>query len=255
MASLIITINERKQGIDLPAILGKVTVIGSDDACDVTLKEVDGLSRRHCTITCTEKGFMLEDADSTNGTYADDEEVEEPVLMKEGVVYGIGDAAMIIAELANYQPTTTKEKPTEKTATTEAATAPIPQTSEAATAPIPETTEAPTAPITETSEAKTAPIEEEPAQATPTEAPQPQGKAPTHTRPLAGKRPARRAKQQRRALSDEELQQKAKMLASNFGGSGVSTLYVVIIIIAAFYAGMALYSWQSEGIPVPAFFR
>ena len=44
-------------------------------------------------------------------------------------------------------------------------------------------------------------------------------------------------------------------LAGSFGGSGVSTLYVVIILLAALYAGMALYSWQSEGNPVPAFFR
>ena len=45
------------------------------------------------------------------------------------------------------------------------------------------------------------------------------------------------------------------MLANAMGGSGVSTLYVVVILIAALYAGMALYSWQSEGNPVPAFFR
>ena len=111
MASLIITINERKQGFDLPAILGKVTIIGCDDACDISLSGVDGLSHRQCSITCTEKGFMLEDLDSTNGTYANEKEVEEPVLMKEGVVYAIGDASMIIAELANFAPIIPKNPP------------------------------------------------------------------------------------------------------------------------------------------------
>ena len=232
MASLIITINERKQGFDLPAILGKVTIIGCDDACDISLSGVDGLSHRQCSITCTEKGFMLEDLDSTNGTYANEKEVEEPILMKEGVVYAIGDASMIIAELANFAPIIPQNVPAKKVEAEEAPTAPL---TEDATVPIADSDEAPTAPIS-------------------TE------KEPTHTRPLPGRVPARRAKlktkgPKKRALTDEELKQKAKMLAGNFAGSGVSTLYVVVILILALYAGMALYSWQSEGNPVPAFFR
>ncbi len=246
MASLIITINERKQGFDLPAILGKVTVIGCDDACDITLNGVDGLSHRQCSITCTKEGFMLEDLESTNGTYANEQEVEEPQLMKEGVIYAIGDASMIIAELTNFDPIEPKEAPAPvapAAAVSEAKTAPI---SEAATAPIPDDTGAKTAPLAETAEATAA--------ATAT------AKPPAHTRPLPGRKPARKAnlntgKQKKRALTDEELKQKAKMLASSMGGSGVSTLYVVVILIAALYAGMALYSWQSEGNPVPAFFR
>ncbi len=254
MASLIITINERKQGFDLPAILGKVTVIGCDDACDITLSGVDGLSHRQCSITCTAEGFMLEDLDSTNGTYANEKEVEEPLLMKEGVVYAIGEASMIIAELADYKPIEPKEAP----AATQAKTAPLAERAEAATAPIADEPEVKTAPMEAKSEAATAPIPEDNDEQAKDE--QPKEKAPAHTRPLPGRKPARKAKlktgkSQKRALTDEELQQKAKMLAGSFGGSGVSTLYVVIILLAALYAGMALYSWQSEGNPVPAFFR
>lgn len=224
MASLIITIKNCKQGFDLPEILGKTTVIGSDDSCDIVLIGVDGLSRRHCTITCTEQGFMLEDTTSTYGTYVGEEEVEEAQLMKEGVVYSMGDAAMIIAELDKFNPTAPKEKPVRDEA------------EPGDTAPTP------------------------PKAATAAAAPTPNGSPRALTRPLAGRAPARRAKLQtgdtkKKALSDEELQQKAKLLAGSFGGSGVSTLYVVVIIILAFYAGMALYSWQSEGVPVPAFFR
>ena len=253
MASLIITINERKQGFDLPAILGKVTVIGCDDACDITLSGVDGLSHRQCSITCTKEGFLLEDLESTNGTYANEQEVEEPQLMKEGVIYAIGDASMIIAELANFAPIEPKETPVPAAAAevSEAKTAPI---SEASTAPIPDAAGAKTAPLAE--DGKTAPLADS-AEATATEN---AAKPPAHTRPLPGRKPARKAKlqtgkQKKRALTDEELKQKAKMLANAMGGSGVSTLYVVVILIAALYAGMALYSWQSEGNPVPAFFR
>ncbi|MBR3943978.1 MAG: FHA domain-containing protein, partial [Akkermansia sp.] len=150
MASLIITINERKQGFDLPAILGKVTVIGCDDACDITLSGVDGLSHRQCSITCTKEGFLLEDLESTNGTYANEQEVEEPQLMKEGVIYAIGDASMIIAELANFAPIEPKEAPVPAASAvvSEAKTAPI---SEAVTTPIPDASGAITAPLAEDS--------------------------------------------------------------------------------------------------------
>ena len=233
----------------MPAILGKVTVIGCDDACDITLSGVDGLSHRQCSITCTKEGFLLEDLESTNGTYANEQEVEAPLLMKEGVIYAIGDASMIIAELANFAPIEAKEAPAARAEVSEAKTAPI---SEASTAPIPDASGAITAPLAE--DGKTAPLADS------AEATENAAKPPAHTRPLPGRKPARKArlntgKQKKRALSDEELKQKAKMLANAMGGSGVSTLYVVVILIAALYAGMALYSWQSEGNPVPAFFR
>lgn len=249
MASLIITINERKQGFDLPAILGKETVIGCDDACDITLSGVDGLSHRHCRITCTEAGFELEDLDSTNGTYADDKEVEGKQLMKEGIVYTLGEASMLIAELTHYRPIKPKEAPA--------------GTDTAKTAPITAETDAKTAPLTDTE--ATAPIEDDAATAPITaEAPAPPAKEkaapPEHTRPLPGRTPARRAKLATKGkkptqLTQEELKEKARKLAESFKGSGVSTLYVVLIILAAFYAGMALYSWQTDGNPVPSFFR
>lgn len=261
MASLIITVNERKQGFDLPAILGKEIVIGCDDACDIVLSGVDGLSHRHCRITCTEAGFELEDMDSTNGTYADEQEVEEKLLMKEGVVYSVGEASMLIAELANYSPRKPKEataapapakteplstEPQNKTAPLAEETATAPLAEDAATAPLADETA--TAPICDTPGATAAPTG---AKAAP---------PPEHTRPLPGRAPARRAKlaakgKMRTQLSREELKEKAKLLADSFKGSGVSTLYVVLVILAAFYAGMVLYSWQTEGTPVPAFFR
>lgn len=214
MASLIITINEQKHGFELPAILGKRSVIGSDDECDITLKDAEGVSRRHCCITCTEEGFRIEDLDSTNGTFANTDEVTEPTYMKEGVVYTIGKASMLIAELANFAPVPENKQP-------------VPS-SRAATVPLPET---------------------EPQE----QAPQPVPNTISVTPP--GPRKLVTGNGKRRPLSAEELKNKAKLLANSFKGGGISVTYVVIIIIAAFYAGMVLYSWGSEGTTVPFLFR
>lgn len=214
MASLIITINEQKHGFELPAILGKRSVIGSDDECDITLKDAEGVSRRHCCITCTEEGFRIEDLGSTNGTFANTDEVTEPTYMKEGVVYTIGKASMLIAELANFAPVPENKQP-------------VPS-SRAATVPLPET---------------------EPQE----QAPQPVPNTISVTPP--GPRKLVTGNGKRRPLSAEELKDKAKLLAKSFKGDGISITYVVIIIIAAFYAGMVLYSWGSEGTTVPFLFR
>ncbi len=214
MASLIITINEQKHGFELPAILGKRSVIGSDDECDITLKNAEGVSRRHCCITCTEEGFRIEDLGSTNGTFANTDEVTEPTYMKEGVVYTIGKASVLIAELASFAPVPENKQP-------------VPS-SRAATVPLPEV---------------------EPQE----QAPQPVPNTISVTPP--GPRKLVTGNGKRRPLSAEELKNKAKLLANSFKGGGISITYVVIIIIAAFYAGMVLYSWGSEGTTVPFLFR
>lgn len=283
MASLIISTNGTRQGFDLPAILDKVTVIGCDDACDITLSGVDGLSHRQCSITCTPEGFVIEDLDSTNGTYANEVEIEEKLLMKEGVVYAIGEASMILAELHPYRPMAVpapkkqeSQAPASATARTEAASddaksePPAPESPTAAattehkpTQPLADEASTkpltPTAPLEEEKPAAEKPASEEPSPAAPAAA---KSEVPAHTRPLPGRKPARRAKlavgkkqKERRPLTDAELQQKARMLSNSFSGSGVSMLYVVIIIILSFYAGLAFYSWQSEGTPVPWFLR
>lgn len=229
MASIIITINDQKNGFELPAILGKKTVIGSDDECDITLKGADGVSRRHCCITCTEEGFMLEDEGSTNGTFANTDEITEPTCMKEGVVYTMGKASMLIAELATYAPVPENKQP-------------IPS-SRAATAPLPQDDVPP-------QKANTTPLPETEPQA---EAPQPVPNTISVTPP--GTRKLVTGNTPRRPLSSEELKRKAKLLADSFKSGGISVTYVVIIIIAAFYAGMVLYSWSSEDTTVPFLFR
>lgn len=70
------------------------------------------------------------------------------------------------------------------------------------------------------------------------------GKAKTGTR-----RPMPRpASADRAAISMANLKYNKKM-------QQVNGIYVIIVLIVAFYAGMALYSWQTTGNPVPIFMR
>ena len=230
MASLIITTDEEKHGFELPAILGREVIVGSDESCDISLNGAEGVSHRHCSILCTEEGFLIEDLDSRNGTFANVDEVTEPTLMREGVVYTMGKASMLIAELTPYKPIDPDAAPNEEQEEEEPEKKeePKPTKTQAATAPLEEEPKAPAAP---------API------------------PLTREVPTPGPRKLITGKQKRRALSAQELQNKATLLAQSFKNNGVSTLYVVVIIIAAFYAGMSLYSWKSEGTPVPSLFR
>jgi pSer/pThr/pTyr-binding forkhead associated (FHA) protein len=43
-------------------------IIGSDNQCDLVVDH-PAVSRRHCQLTQTDRGFFLEDLDSRNGTY------------------------------------------------------------------------------------------------------------------------------------------------------------------------------------------
>ncbi len=44
-------------------------VVGRDEACDLILGNTE-VSRRHCLMQVTERGVLIKDLDSTNGTYA-----------------------------------------------------------------------------------------------------------------------------------------------------------------------------------------
>ena len=227
MASLIITTDEEKHGFELPAILGREVIVGSDESCDISLSGAEGVSHRHCSILCTEEGFLIEDLDSRNGTFANVDEVTEPTLMREGVVYTMGKASMLIAELTPY-------KPIDPDAETEE------EEPEAKEEQQPTKTQAATAPLEDNA---------------PEQAPAPAPIPLTREVPTPGPRKLITGKQKRRALSAQELQNKATLLAQSFKNNSVSTLYVIFIILAAFYAGMSLYSWKCEGSPVPSIFR
>jgi DNA-binding NtrC family response regulator len=75
-------------------------VIGSADSSDVRIKH-QTVSRKHCVIARTDSGYVLRDADSTNGTKVDGVRVKEAFL-RPGADIRLGDA-QVRFELA-YRP-------------------------------------------------------------------------------------------------------------------------------------------------------
>lgn len=96
----------------------------------------------------------------------------------------------------------------------------------------------------------TAPASVEPAAAAAPAAPaqQPQKKTVKKKTATAGKgkRPAPRAASPDRTTATLQYNKKMEQ---------INTFYVAIVLIGAFYAGLALYSWQTTGNPLPIFMQ
>ncbi|MDA1273388.1 MAG: FHA domain-containing protein [Verrucomicrobia bacterium] len=71
-------------------------VIGRGVECDVVIKDVKA-SRKHCRLTRTDGGFVLEDLGSRNGTFVNGEKIEESVTLKQGQNFKAGDTVFYIA--------------------------------------------------------------------------------------------------------------------------------------------------------------
>lgn len=97
--------------------------------------------------------------------------------------------------------------------------------------------------------AQAAPAEAAPAEAAPAApAQQPQKKTVKKKSPAAGKgkRMAPRAASPDRTTATLQYNKKVEQ---------INTFYVAIVLIGAFYAGLALYSWQTTGNPLPIFMQ
>lgn len=102
---LVIKVKGETRKIALDTTPGKSIIIGRDTECEISLPEAIGVSRQHCKITAVVNAFMLLDLGSTNGTYADDEEVKQATPIKAGITYTIGDVT--------FQVTGVQQKATE----------------------------------------------------------------------------------------------------------------------------------------------
>ena len=88
-------------GSDEPALLKglqrrKTVTIGRAHGCDVVIKDVKA-SRRHCRLTRSEAGFVLEDLNSKNGTLVDGAKITSPVELKLNQTFKIGDPVFYLA--------------------------------------------------------------------------------------------------------------------------------------------------------------
>jgi DNA-binding NtrC family response regulator len=80
--------------IEVPLSVRPV-VVGTSAECDLVVR--DGrVSRRHCRVTLTERGVVLEDLGSKNGTFVRDVPIREVFLLP-GVTARLGDCQLAVA--------------------------------------------------------------------------------------------------------------------------------------------------------------
>lgn len=197
MAFITITHADTSATYELPTEVGGMYSIGRSEECSISLPTAEDLSGQHCTITCFEDGYAIADANSTNGTYANDNKLENE-YMAEGVAYRLGNSVKLSftaaaeAPAANAAP---KKKVVKKA----------------------------------TGTAKSA------------------VKRPASARPGAAK--VRTGNPAAKATAA------AALVAQNKKQEQINLVYVIVVLLAAFYAGMALYSWMNNGNPLPIFLR
>lgn len=219
MASITIIYADTATAYELPTEVGAALIIGCAENCNIILPAEAGVSEQHCSITCFANGYALTDMGSAAGTYANGNKLENE-YMAEGSTYQIGAATLAY-------------HPAQATAAT----------------PEPAATEAPATEV---------PAEETKAETTPAEQPanEAPGEAPTPEK-VGEKSAAARPKTLRTAggASADRMRAAMATTAYNRNTQRVNYLYVAVVLLAAFYAGMALYSRQHTGNPLPIFLR
>jgi DNA-binding winged helix-turn-helix (wHTH) protein len=100
--------NERTVVIEGPS-----AVIGRDPKCDVWI-DAPGVSRRHASLRLVDDGVttsaVLDDLDSTNGTFVEGRPVTGPVTLEDGQTIGIGEAALTFRSWSSVDSPTKKIK-------------------------------------------------------------------------------------------------------------------------------------------------
>ena len=70
--------------------------IGRDDSCEVPIKVDKFISRHHARILVVEPECFLEDLNSTNGTFIDDDRLRKRVILNNGHTFRVGKTWMQI---------------------------------------------------------------------------------------------------------------------------------------------------------------
>ncbi len=74
----------------------KTIDIGRDATCEVPIPVDKFISRRHARILVVSPECFLEDTDSTNGTFVDDNRLKGRVLLRKGQSFRVGKTWMQI---------------------------------------------------------------------------------------------------------------------------------------------------------------
>lgn len=83
----------------------KKMVVGRDDDCDMKIAS-SLVSRKHCSLTSTADGIVVEDLGSQNGTHVNDVPIDGPTLLKEGDTLRIGAIVLIVPVQPKAKPGT-----------------------------------------------------------------------------------------------------------------------------------------------------
>ena len=70
---------------------GPITTLGRAADCDLVL-DLDNVSRQHCAVHARENGHFIRDAESTNGTFVNDEELDGERRLRAGDLLRVGSA-------------------------------------------------------------------------------------------------------------------------------------------------------------------
>lgn len=81
--------------------LGDTTILGRSVKCHIQIDE-DSVSRNHCRIKFTGRSYVIKDLGSTNGTYVNDEMVDE-IVLKDGDLIKIGGCVIKFLSGSNIE--------------------------------------------------------------------------------------------------------------------------------------------------------
>lgn len=75
---------------------GGTVDIGRDSACEISIPVDKFISRRHARILVVEPECFLEDMESTNGTFVNDERLKGRIVLNKKQVFRVGKTWMTI---------------------------------------------------------------------------------------------------------------------------------------------------------------
>jgi pSer/pThr/pTyr-binding forkhead associated (FHA) protein len=94
--SLKFSVGDQSKPVETSLQRREAVVIGRGPDCDVLIQDVKA-SRRHCKLTRSDEGFVLEDLGSKNGTYVNGARISTPMILKASQTFKIGDTIFYLA--------------------------------------------------------------------------------------------------------------------------------------------------------------
>ena len=207
---------------ELPATPGAEVRIGTSPQCQLALPGVGGLAELHASISCQPQGYVITDMGSPAGTLANGVPIRTDFL-RPGVEYRMGNAVITLAA---------EGAPAPQQGYAPQGYAPAPQ----GYAPAPQG------------------YVPQPGYAQQPAPQQPAGEQPAAKKPLKKASPLKTGAA---ASSTKVSGKKLNAMASKFdrGSRNVSSnltyIYVLVLLIVAFYAGIALHHWERTGNCLP----